>query len=741
MHYPLGRIALWSKPWGETPDLVTRGLVLYPTVDQVAYKDASDWRAAVSATPSITRLTYSPNTPAKASTAALTVTRDVSVFHYHFANVLSYGCVGIAIEDIARLNGYGGITWSHSRWTYINSRTAEVILSDGTQEHTHYFYVKFSKPATAFGTITQAGSVTHGAKTISGDQVAGYVTFPRGTDVTVAVALSMTSMAKARTNFVHEFGNFDFAGAVKRLKAAWNAKLRHVQISNTPSLTTRMAYTALYTLYANIFDITDNPTGYKPVRRGSRLITIGSAPDWEYEGGGYLRCSFDQGRDVYALLTLIDPKLMTDVLNTYLAQANHDGYLYGNWDPFSIHSWSDQQWGFFSYYFLRAKLEGVTGVNYKAAERAILETMGKNASARWINQVKYYRYGYVPADLSPNYLSRGIELSTQLAGLAHLAYLNGDTATYHSYIPWQSAYLKTWNPNSLIFQGKNSDGTWAPAGSGLFEGDANTYAFDEPHDGLGLARIYGDSTMAGKLTAIYGSQGANPDGGWDDYQLSQPYLAYFANSPSTAQEIVAKEYVPAFTKLEMWEGNGGGAPFYTDNAASLLLGLLGIFPLQSPGAEWLLNSPAVAKAVVHGAHDLTIRSNTRSPVPVTAPYVSALRLNGASYPSHFISGETLAEHTNTISYRMRKTPSRIGPIYITGTNGEILSAAVHGSELRFRNDPLGGKSQVKLYTRTKPNHVSVNGHIDSTASIAYNAANSDSTITRLPAGTITISFR
>jgi putative alpha-1,2-mannosidase len=741
MHYPLGRVALWSKPWGETPDLVTRGMRVYPTVDQVVFKDASDWRASVAPTPSLTKLTYGASTPAKGSTAALTVTRDVSVFRYHFANVTAYGSVEMTIQELGKLNGYGGIAWSKSRWTYVDSHTAQVVLSDGTTGHTHYFYIRFSTPAIGFGTLTSAGVVTSGARSISGDRIGGYVTFAPGTNVTVAVALSMTSMSKARSNFTHEFGTFDFTGAVNTLKTAWNAELGRVRVKATPLLTTRMVYTALYTVYTNIFDVTDNPTGYVPVRSNARLITIGSAPDWEYEGGGYLRCSFDQGRDIYSLMTLIDPKLMTDILNTYLAQANHDGYLFGNWDPFSNGSWSDQQWGFFSYYFLRAKLQGIKGVDYRAAERAILKTLGKSAAGRWINQVKFYRYGYVPADLSSNYLSRGMELSTQLSGLAHLAYLNDDMATYYTYLPWSTAYLNTWNPRSMIFQGKKSNGTWAPVGGGLFEGDPTTYAFDEPHDGLGLAKIYGDVPMAAKLNSTYGSAGANPRGGWNDYQVYQPYLAYFANSPSTAQEIITTQYVPAFKSLTMWESSGGGATYYTDNAGSLLLGLLGIFPLQSPGAEWVLNSPAVTTAVIHGATDLTIRSNNTSPVPSATPYVSSLRLNGVNYPSYFISGETLVKRSNTLAFGMVRAPSRIGSTYITGTDGEVLSASTDGKTyLRFQNDPLGGTSRVKLYARNQPKRVYVNGRLRPGATISYSSTKSDAVISGLPAGSIRITF-
>jgi hypothetical protein len=59
---------------------------------------------------------------------------------------------------------------------------------------------------------------------------------------------------------------------------------------------------------------------------------------------------------------------------------------------------------------------------------------------------------------------------------------------------------------------------------------------------------------------------------------------------------------------------------------------------------------------------------------------------------------------------MTRTPSRIGRMYITGTDGEVLWASTDNSTyLRFRNDPLGGTSTAEVYTAKAPVAVSVNG--------------------------------
>jgi putative alpha-1,2-mannosidase len=731
MRYPLGRIGLWSTSEGEIADSVTRGLMLYPTVDQVVDKGSANWRASIRASPSQTDITYSTGVAAKGSAVSLTVTPDVSVYRYHFSNVTSYEAVDLLIQEVESAN----VRWSSSSFVYVDPQTAEVTLSNGGSQRC-FFYVRFSSPATGHGTFTSSGT-TNRATSITGDQVGGYLTFAAGTPVTVAVALSMTSMDRARQNLTSEFPTFDFAGAVRNLKNAWNAKLGRIEVQSASLLTAKEIYTGLYTLYANIIDVTDNGSGYTPVSPSTRLLTIGSSIWWERVGGGYFRCSFDQGRNVYAFLTLLDPAVMTDVLNTYLSQFNRDGFLMGNWDPYTPDAWSDQQWGFFSYFFLAAKLEGVTGVDYHAAETAILKTMGMNATNMYLVREGFYKYGYVPANIgTAHYLSRGLEFSTQLEGLAHLGYVLGDQATYDTYHPWGQAYLKTWNAALMIFQARNTDGSWAPVNDGLFEGDTRTYAFDEPHDGLGLAGIYGDATVSAKIASVYGV----PEAAYNDYQLTQPYLAIPANSPAVSQDVIRNYFLPEFSSLSMWESPpSSGSVYYTDNASAEVLANLGIYPIQSPGAQWILNSPAVTRAVIHGRSDTIIEAPGNSP---STPYVSSIQVNGSPYPSQFISGETLATERTTLTFRMSGSPSRIGRMYVTGTDGEILSASTDNrTYLRFRNDPIGGTSRAEVYAATAPVVVSVNGATLPGSAWSYDSGKQVVMLENLPAGTVLVRFR
>lgn len=685
MRYPLGRIGLWSQTSGEIADSVTRNIRLYPVVDQMVGKDSSDWRSTIAARPTETDITYGSSTPAKGSIVALTVTPNVAVYKYHFNGISSFGAVGITLGGTAEI--HGGLTWNSSL-NVIDNQTIEATLTSGSKST--FYYIKFNVPGTGSG---------------SGSQ--GYMQFgPSTTDVTVAVALSQTSMNRAQHYFTNEFSDFNFAAASQRLKDSWNTKLGKIDVQNADPLTKQMLYTGLYTVYANIVNATDgSPYASYVVAYNSPLLTIGSSIGWAYIGGGYFRCAFDQGRSVYYLLTLLDPQLMTNMLHTYQAQYDRDHVLLGNWDPWTPTAWTDQQWGFWGGMFTRANLMGVTSVDYAKAESAIADTFGNPNDA--MSKSGYLAKGYIPADSGvSNYMSRALDWSTDIDGLAKLANILGDGATYNKFIGYSQAYQNNWDSANMVFRGKNANGSWATLGnSGFFEGTAQTYGFDAPQDALGLADLYGDANMTTKISSLLSS--FSTDYGYNDYVPQDAVMPIYSNSPSTAQSIVRTKIIPLFNSLNMWEDSGGGDMYYTHNAGELVMAILGLYPYQSPGAQWAINSPAVTTAVVHGIRDITIQANNNSPSNM---YVAAITVNGASYPSHFISGETLVRQNTTITLTMAGSPSRIGTMYITGANGEVLAADTDNSTyLRFQNDPVAQTSRAKIYATKQPTTVSVNG--------------------------------
>ena len=282
MRYPLGRVGLWSRDRGEIADSVTRGVRLYPSVDQIVNKDTADWRNTITANPSQTDITYRSDVAAKGSTVSLTVTPNVSIYRYHFNSVSSYAAVAIKLQET-----YSSSSWPNNTITIVDNQTIQATL--GNSNRTIYYYIKFNMPAAGRGTFS-GSAVTDGSSSGTGDNMGGYLKFhPSTTDVTVAVALSHSSMAQAQQFFNNEFSDFNFATASQRLKDAWNAKLGKIAVQKADQLTKQMLYTGLYSVYANIINATDgSPYASYAAAYGSPVLTIGSSPGWEYVGGGLI---------------------------------------------------------------------------------------------------------------------------------------------------------------------------------------------------------------------------------------------------------------------------------------------------------------------------------------------------------------------------------------------------------------------------------------------------------------------
>ena len=347
-------------------------------------------------------------------------------------------------------------------------------------------------------------------------------------------------------------------------------------------------------------------------------------------------------------------------------------------------AWSDQQWGFFSYLFLAARLEGVTGVDYHAAETAILRTMGTDATSMYLVKAGYYRYGYVPADHGTvNYLSRGLEFATQLAGLAHLGYVLGDGATYRDLLPVGQGVPQDLEPRPQDLPGqerrrqlgtgrcravRGHDRPTTPSTSRRTRWAwlTSTAQRHEHEDRPALRRA---RHLVQRLSA----------------RRSRTWPSS-ANSPSVSQDVIRNYFLPEFSSLSMWEDlPGSGSLYYTDNASAAVLANLGIYPIQSPGVQWILNSPAVAAAVIHGRQTRPSwpLGTRRHPVCL----VPAGRRLGLSQLLH-LGPDARQRGAHTLTFGMTSTPSRIGRLDLAGTDGEVLSASTDNrTYLRFSHRP------------------------------------------------------
>ena len=688
LRYPLGRIGVWSIDHGEFADCVSRGLRLYPCIDTIAFKENSkDWRKAITGNPSVVNVKYRDTVPAENSSVELTVTPHVSVYRYHLTAGTNFQAIAMMAGDPKLAN----LRWDSNTVTLVDNQTVQVTTRNSKSAKAVYYFVKFNVPGVEAGTMT-SNNVTDGDNSISGDKVGGYLKF-KATEVTAAVAVSSTSMAQAEDYFKNEFSGMDFDAAAASLKAAWIATLGKVEAQGS-DLALKELYTALYTVYVNTIDAGDNLnyTTYKP------LLTISSSDYWQAMTQ-FPRCDWDMSRGVYSLVDLIDPELFTHILNAYQAQYDRDGRFWPNWDPF----WAS---GFRESLYLAniatlAELSGVKNVDYGRLKNSLTNHVQQHY------QTPFYQKGYVPSE-APNEAtpaSRTLEYCTQLQGLAILARTLGDTATYDKYYHYRTNYANLYDPANEQFRVKMADGEWGPLGRAkFFEGSGIDYGFCAPHDPYGLLGLYGPSNAVSKIEKYMRTHAD-----FNDYQLIYEYLPIFADRADMTENLVRTAHVPKFDTLIMTEGfwpNSRGC-YYTDNAGPLACNLLGLYWIPTSGGTWLITTPSLDRVVIHGKMDITIQTVNNSP---DNNFISSIQLNGAAYPSYLISAKTLASGNQTLTLTLTNSPSKIGNLYLSSTDGEVLSAAVDGDkQLAFEIDPLAVSCKAQVYSAVKPASITLNG--------------------------------
>lgn len=686
MRYPLGRIGLWSIDHGEFADCVSRGLRLYPCIDTLVNKgNTNDWRQAISGTPSVVNVVYRADVAAGGSSVDLTVTPHVSVYRYHLAAATNYQAIVLMIGD----SQVTKLRWDSNTVTFVDAQTIEVTLRNSRSSKTVYYYVKFDAPSVGRG-VMDGESILDGTSTLTGDKLGGYLKF-KSKDATAAVAVSHTSMAQARTYFENEFSTLNFDAAAASLKTAWMAKLGKVE-ARGPDLAMRQLYTALYTVYVNLIDATDNPFyhSYKP------LLTIASSDYWQAMTL-YMRCDWDMSRGVYSLVALIDPAVFTHIVNAYQAQYDRDGRFWPNWDPFWASGFRDSL--YLANFGTLAEQSEVGGIDYARLKDSLVHHVEKNY------QPGFFTYGYVPSDSKDSSpASRSLEYCTQLQGLAILARTLGDTATYSKYYHYRTNYVNLFDAANERFRTKMSSGAWGPPRTNFFEGNGVDYGFCAPHDPYGLLALYGPSNAVSKID---GYMRHHAD--FNDYQLIYEFLPIFADRAEVTEELVRTAHVPKFNSLNMSEGFWPGSKgcYYTDNAGPLACCLLGLYWIPTSGGTWLITTPSLEHIIIHGTKDLTIQAANLSS---SNNYISSIEFNGAAYPAFLVSARALAATNQILRLELSSRASRIRDLYLSSTDGEVLSASTDKrGHLSFTIDPLAESCAAQVYSLARPASVALNG--------------------------------
>lgn len=710
IRYPLGAIGVSSTDAGEIADVMTLVPRVYPCVNSVTFRaEKDDWRASVGGDPSMLTVKYKADKPSGRSMSEITVTPHVSVFRVTFPErttkkylILDFS--KYKVDDWAEIN-----KWTQRSVTRIDKTTIQATIGKPGKNGA-YYTIKFSAPCMGFGTIDASGAITDGAGHVTGDKLGMYVRFDASL-VTAAIAESFTSMDEAKEFLASEFVDFDTAR--QDCREAWNQVLSRVEIEGSEN-SKRMAYTSLYSMYVNIIDGSKGScySAYYP-----RPRSLSSSAYWQFIGG-FQSCCWDNFRTAYPFLMLGYPEVMSDIVNTYLARYQRDGFINGNICLFSGPTGGHGNIRLCPVLIAEACHSGV-----QADYSKLYAALKDNFNNETYLPASFTKLGYLTQPATGGKAcSETLEWAAGVHSMAMLAKANNDPDQMRQYLRLSKNYKNLWDGENKVFRIRNADGTWGvidnksmtwnPNPQGLFEGTNKDWMFFVPHDPYGLINLPGQEHLVDRVIDY-----CLNDAWFNDYQYHYPYLLYYAGAANKGQQIIRDVWVPLFKEGVLYEGvrpkppHNGWKTHYTSNAGWLLCSMLGLYPLSSPPGQYIISSPSIDKAIIHhGDNTITIQAKNNTDGNI---YIRSIKVDGDVYPCYMIPAQRLISGVK-IELEMDSDPSLgLGSLYIGSTDGFVRSAElVSDSRLTCVVEAAATDATTKIYSRTRPVNVLVNGKKD-----------------------------
>jgi predicted alpha-1,2-mannosidase len=575
-----------------------------------------------------------------------------------------------------------------------------------------FVYAKFDRPVVAGGRLV----ATDGPEGQSRTRVPGYFRFDPGEarTVTMRIATSLISVEQARRNLALELADADtFEDVRGRAQRAWDAKLGVIEVEGASP-------DQLTTLYSNLYRLFLYPNS------GHENTGSNAAPQWRHavqssasreiadgttetrtgaqivDGKVYLNNGFwDTYRTTWAAYSLLSPRQAAEMVNGFV-QHYHDGGWVPRW---SSPGYANLMTGTSSdVSFADAYVKGVQGLDVGGIYAAMIRNAAvvppnDNIGRKGMDVAPFI--GYVPSSVSEG-VSWALEGYINDYGIANmLAAMAKDPASpiprgrllaeSGYYRNRALGYVHMFDPAIEFFQGRSADGRWKSAAADYdpevwghdhdyTETNGWGFAFLAPHDGQGLANLYGGRDgLARKLDRYFSTpETAAHPGSYGrviheivearDVRMGQwgfsnqvahhvPWMYLYAGQPWRTQEIVRETLARMYVGSEI----GQGYPGDEDNGESSawwLFAALGFYPLQMGSEHLVIGSPLFTKATVHLENGRTLvisaPGNSRDNI-----YVAGVKVNGKAWERTVIPHRMLAAGGH-VEFEMSAEPGTWG---------------------------------------------------------------------------------
>lgn len=608
----------------------------------------------------------------------------------------SPGYYSVYLDDYRTLAEMTATTWAGMfRFTFPLAEKAHILLDLGrgggdievVDDHTvrgisrgghSYFVAEFSRPFTSFGTFKQHPAEHPGysllgddevdpdARTISGHFAGAYLRFAttQGEQVLVKVA-SGVSYAMAEERLKAEEPGWNFDSVRQQAEQVWATKLDRIEVQGGTEKQKMLFYSCLYhSFYSPQLRARKGEqfTGRDGVVHEAAYDRYGPVPLW------------DTGRNQIVLLTLLEPDVKVNILQSELDAARESGYMetsfhgdnaslmyLGDWERGLKFDWAGV------YDYLRKNATDPNGPRGHLAEY-----MEKG----WIPDV------IPPGNPSPPYAGGNAGVATTLEyswddyALALYAKKLGKEDDYNLFLKRAHNYQNVFDPGTHFMRGKTEDGQWISPFDPrepyynfmMKEGSGWSTLWLVPHDVQGLIDLLGGrEKFTAKLDEFFstpytakgicrdctGVIGQYVQGNQPDQQAA--YFYDWGGQPWKTQELTRK------ILAEMYGSDRYGLAFpgmddQGSTSSWYVMSALGFYPVDPSSPDYILGSPIFDKATIHlgNQHDFTIVARNNSAKNI---YIQSATLNGKPWNKPWFSHSDMVDG-GTLSLTMGPLPNK-----------------------------------------------------------------------------------
>jgi predicted alpha-1,2-mannosidase len=548
---------------------------------------------------------------------------------------------------------------------------------EGKADYTVYFYARFDKPLENYGfwsadipdgwmrkkdevvsipylTRVSEAPIIRGVSEIEGKHVGFFTEFAttEGEQVTLKAGISFVDMDGAERNFNAEIADMDFEQAKSEARTMWNTELGRIAIEGGTDAEKTIFYTALYHTMIDPRIYTDADGRY--VGGDGKIYTT---------DGTFTKRTIFSGWDVFRsqfpLQTIINPRLVSDQINSLTTLAEQSGRrYYERWEI--VNSYSGCMIGNPALSLLAdAYVKGIRTFDVEKALRYAI-----NTSAEFGNDL----LGYTASEFG---ISHTLEYAYFDWCISQLAGAMGRTQEAELFAQKGQAYRNIFDGSKGWFRPRLADGSWAvwpqnvrtTEWYGCIECNPYQQGWFVPHDVEGMTELMGGrEAVLADLTDFF--EKTPGDFRWNEYYNHAnepvhfvPFLFNALGEPWETQKWTRRISGGAYhNEVEGIVGNEDAGQM----SAWYVLAASGIHPLCPGDSRFEITSPVFDRiefrldANYADGGSFTVIVHNNSPENI---YIQSATLDGEPYNKSYLDFADIASGA-TLELYMGNAPNK-----------------------------------------------------------------------------------